>query len=142
MSLRFREYNDTISLKARDIPDIIRKAKYGNCEYFMQLNLQGKHVWMGFQESFESTIDMLHAVYYKARTQKGYAYICLGLWRERPKPHDLYNTIMSANQSVDAVIGNQEVSEFMNIGETEHLVLRRPAYQGNYDRDLPSFVNY
>lgn len=141
MSLRFQEYNDTISLKERDIPDILRKAKHGNCDYFMQLNLQGRHVWMGFKEPFESTIDMLYALYYKVKTSKGYVYMCLGLWRERPNAPTVYNTLMLANKSIDAVIDNRDISEFMSMGETQHLVLKHPAHQDIYDNELPSFVS-
>lgn len=140
MSIGFIEYNDTISLKERDIPKILNNAEQGNYEYFMQLGLQGCGLWLGFKEPFHASRDMLHALYYKIQTRKGGCiYACLGLWRNQPSSNDLYAALMSINKSVDAVINSEEISEFMSMGETQHLALRHPVYRRLED-DMPTYI--
>lgn len=141
---KYREYNNCISLKERDIADILNKARQSNCDYFMQLNLQGRGVWVGFTEPFESGVDRLYVLYYKLRTDKGHVYMCLGMWRKDREPsiNELHLALMSANSSLDPVIDSRDISEFMNMGETQHLVLRRPMHQHNFDSMMPSYINY
>lgn len=143
MSGKYTEYNNSISLKNRDIAEIIYKASQDNCDYFMRLSLQGRGLWVGFKEPFHSSIDRLYALYYKIRTRKGgYIYACLGLWRDRPSANQLHLAIMSVNASVDAVINSDEMLEFMHMGESSCLALRHPTYQSSFDGMMPSFVNY
>ena len=139
---KWKEYNNGISLQERDIADILNKARQSTCSYFMQLNLQGRGLWVGFREPFEYGIDRLHALYYKVRTDKGHVYMCLSLWRKEPSANELHLALMSANASVGAVIDSSDISEFMHMGETQHLVLRRPTHQPGFDSTIPSFVNY
>lgn len=143
MSGKYTEYNNSISLKNRDIAEIIDKASQDNCDYFMQLSLQGRGLWIGFKEPFESGIDKLYALYYKIRTRKGcFIYACLGLWRDKPSANQLYLALMGVNASVDAVINSDEMREFMHMGESSCLALRHPTYQSSFDGMIPSFVNY
>lgn len=137
---KYREYNNSILLKERDIREVIKKAEQSNCDYFMQLNLQGRSLWMGFKEPFESGIDNLYALYYKIRTRKGgYIYACLGLWRDKPSANQLHLAIMSVNASVDAVLNSDEIMEFMHMGESSCLALRHPTYQHEFDRAMSDF---
>ena len=141
MSIGFTEYNDTVSLKGRDIPRIINSADQGSYKYFMQLGLQGCGLWVGFKDPFHASRDMLHALYYKIRTSKsGFAYACIGLWRKQPNSHDLYYALMSVSKSVDTVLDSKEISKFMSVGETERLVLKHPEYRKLED-DMPSYLD-
>lgn len=140
---KYREYNNGISLKERDIADIINKAEQSNCDYFLQLNLQGRGMWIGFKEPFEADINNLYALYYKIRTRKGgLIYACLGLWRNKPSANQLHLALMGVNASVDAVIDSGDILEFMHMGESECLALRRPSHQHNFDSMIPDFVDY
>lgn len=133
MAIKWTEYNDLISLRSSDIQKALYKARKEKCDYFMQLNLQGRGAWLGFKEPFESSVDRLYALYYKTETERGFVYFCLGLWREKPSPYHIYDALMSANRSIDAVINRDEVSDFISIGETKHLVFREPTHQPEYD---------
>lgn len=140
---KFREYNNSILLKERDIREIIDKAEQSNCDYFMQLGLQGRGLWAGFKEPFHSGIDRLYALYYKIRTRKGgYIYVCLGLWRDKPSANQLHLAIMSVNASVDPVLNSDEIMEFMHMGESSCLALRAPTYQNSFESDLSSYIKY
>lgn len=128
MSNDKREYNNTISLKQRDLSAILEKAEQSNYDRFMQLHLQGASVWVGSREPYEGSIDRLHALYYKLHSRKGgIVYLCLGLWRHNPTPNELYNTLLSINASTDAVISSYEIAEFLNLGESEYITLRHPT---------------
>lgn len=130
MSNEKREYNNTISLKQRDFADILEKAEQSNCQYFMQLHLQGSGIWIESIYPFESGLDRLHALYYKLRSRKGTTvYLCLGLWRKNPSRTALYNALLSINSSVDAVISSDEIADFINMGENECLTLRHPTWR-------------
>ena len=143
MTEKFREYNNSILLKERDVRELIYKAEQSNCDYFMQLSLQGRGLWVGFKEPFETGIDRLYALYYKIRTRKGgYIYACLGLWRDKPSVNQLHLVLMSVNASVDPVLDSDEIMEFMHMGESSCLVLRHPTYQHSQDNIMPSFVKY
>ncbi|GEM_PF-6126114 len=140
---KYREYNNCISLKERDIADIIRKAEECYCDYFLQLTLQGRGLWIGFKEPFHADINNLYALYYKIRTRKGsLIYACLGLWRDKPSATQLHLALMGVNASVDAVINSDEMMEFMHMGESSCLVLRHPTHQHSFESNLPNFVNY
>ena len=140
---KFREYNNSILLKELDIREVIDKAEKDNCDYFMQLSLQGRGLWIGFKEPFHSGIDNLYALYYKIRTRKGgFIYACLGLWRQEPSANQLHLAIMSVNASVDAVLNSDEIMEFMHMGESSCLALRHPTHQHSFDSNLPSYINY
>lgn len=137
---KFREYNNSISLKERDVRGIIDKAEQSNCDYFLQLALQGRGLWVGFKEPLHAGIDNLYALYYKVRTRNGgFIYACLGLWRQEPSTNQLHLAIMSVNTSVDAVLNSDEIMEFMHMGESECLALRRPTYQHAFDRSMMDF---
>lgn len=128
------EYNNSISLKERDISEIIDKAEQSNCDYFLQLTLQGRGLWVGFKEPFHAGIDNLYALYYKIRTRKGgYIYACLGLWLDKPSTNQLHLALMSVNATVDPVLNSDEMMEFMHMGESSCLVLRHPIYQNSFD---------
>lgn len=140
---KYREYNNSILLKEHDIREVIKKAEQSNCDYFMQLSLQGRGLWVGFKEPFHSGIDNLYALYYKIRTRNGgFIYACLGLWRDKPSANQLHLDIMSVNASVDPVLNSDEIMEFMHMGESSCLALRHPTHQNSFESDLPSFVNY
>ena len=139
---KFREYNNSILLKERDIREIIDKAEQGNCDYFMQLGLQGRGLWVGFKEPFHSGIDRLYALYYKIRTRKGgYIYVCLGLWRDKPSTNQLHLALMSVNATVDPVLNSDEVMEFMHMGESSCLVLRHPKHHPKFNSEPVSFMD-
>ena len=140
---KFREYNNSILLKERDIREIIDKAEQSNCDYFMQLSLQGRGLWVGFKESFHSGIDRLYALYYKIRTRKGgFIYVCLGLWRDKPNTNQLHLALMSVNATVDPVLNSDEVMEFMHIGESSCLTLKHPTHQPKFNSEPLSFVGF
>ena len=139
---KFREYNNSILLKERDIRNIIDKAEQSNCDYFMQLGLQGRGLWVGFKEPFHSGIDRLYALYYKIRTRKGgYIYVCLGLWRDKPSTNQLHLALMSVNATVDPVLNSDEVMEFMHMGESSCLVLRHPTHHPKFNSEPVSFMD-
>ena len=139
---KFREYNNSILLKERDIREIIDKAEQSNCDYFMQLSLQGRGLWIGFKEPFHSGIDNLYALYYKIRTRKGgFIYACLGLWRDKPSTTQLHLALMSVNATVDAVLNSDEVMEFMHMGESSCLVLRHPTHHPKFNSEPVSFMD-
>lgn len=139
---KFREYNNSILLKERDIREIVDKAEQSNCDYFMQLGLQGRGLWVGFKEPFHSGIDRLYALYYKIRTRKGgYIYVCLGLWRDQPSTNQLHLSIMGVNASVDPVLNSDEISEFMHMGESSCLVLRHPTHHPKFNSEPVSFMD-
>lgn len=139
---KFREYNNSILLKERDIREIIDKAEQSNCDYFMQLSLQARGLWVGFKEPFHSGIDRLYALYYKIRTRKGgYIYACLGLWRDKPSTNQLHLALMSVNATVDPVLNSDEVMEFMHMGESSCLVLRHPAHHPKFNSEPVSFMD-
>ena len=142
MTKKFREYNNSILLKERDIREIIDKAEQSNCDYFMQLSLQGRGLWVGFKEPFHSGIDRLYALYYKIRTRKGgYIYVCLGLWRDKPSTNQLHLALMSVNATVDPVLNSDEVMEFMHMGESSCLVLRHPTHHPKFNSEPVSFMD-
>lgn len=137
------EYNNSISLKERDISEIIDKAEQSNCDYFLQLTLQGRGLWIGFKEPFHADINNLYALYYKIRTRKGgFIYACLGLWRDKPSATQLHLALMGVNASVDAVINSDEMMEFMHMGESDCLSLRHPSYQHKFDSAMTEFRMY
>ena len=139
---KFREYNNSILLKERDIREIVFKAEQSNCDYFMQLGLQGRGLWVGFKEPFHSGIDRLYALYYKIRTRKGgYIYACLGLWRDKPSTNQLHLALMSVNATVDPVLNSDEVMEFMHMGESSCLVLRHPTHHPKFNSEPVSFMD-
>lgn len=139
---KFREYNNSILLKGRDIREIVDKAEQSNCDYFMQLGLQGRGLWVGFKEPFHSGIDRLYALYYKIRTRKGgYIYACLGLWRDKPSTNQLHLALMSVNATVDPVLNSDEVMEFMHMGESSCLVLRPPTHHPKFNSEPVSFMD-
>lgn len=139
---KFREYNNSILLKERDIREIVDKAEQSNCDYFMQLGLQGRGLWVGFKEPFHSGIDRLYALYYKIRTRKGgYIYVCLGLWRDKPSTNQLHLALMSVNATVDPVLNSDEVMEFMHMGESSCLVLRHPTHHPKFNSEPVSFMD-
>ena len=139
---KFREYNNSILLKERDIREIIDKAEQSNCDYFMQLSLQGRGLWVGFKESFHSGIDRLYALYYKIRTRKGgFIYVCLGLWRDKPNTNQLHLALISVNATVDPVLNSDEVMEFMHMGESSCLVLRHPTHHPKFNSEPVSFMD-
>lgn len=138
---KFREYNNSILLKERDIREIVYKTEQSNCDYFMQLGLQGRGLWVGFKEPFHSGIDRLYALYYKIKTRKGgYIYACLGLWRDKPSTNQLHLALMSVNATVDPVLNSDEVMEFMHMGESSCLVLRHPTHHPKFISEPVSFM--
>lgn len=140
---KYREYNNSILLKERDIREVINKAEQSNCDYFMRLSLQGRGLWMGFKEPFESGIDNLYALYYKIRTRKGgFIYACLGLWRDKPSTTQLHLALMGVNTSLDPVLNSDEMMEFMHMGESDCLSLRHPSYQHKFDSAMTEFRMY
>lgn len=139
MTRRWQEYNDTISLSRRDMPDIIGKYRQSDCRYFMQLNLQGRGAWVNFKEPIESSIDQLYALYYKVQVDDGFIYICLALWRERPKFESIQMALMSANNELDPMINIRDMNYFMS-GDTRVIELKRPTYKSK-DRVLDAFFD-
>lgn len=139
---KFREYNNSILLKERDIREIVYKTEQSNCDYFMQLGLQGRGLWVGFKEPFHSGIDRLYALYYKIKTRKGgYIYVCLGLWRDKPSTNQLHLALMSVNATVDPVLNSDEVMEFMHMGESSCLALRHPTHHPKFNSEPVSFMD-
>lgn len=131
MTRHYTEYNDTIKLRHRDIGDIVDKANQSGCRYYMQLNLQGRSVWMGFNEAFESGIDRLHALYYKIPVEGGVIRVCVGLFRSSPSHDAVYLQLMGASNIPDPMITAAIAHDLLQIKETKHIELRRPTYVSN-----------
>ena len=130
MAKEWVEYNYSIFLRQRDIPDIIELAEHGNYDYFMRLNLQDKGLWIGFPGPFVSGSNHLYALYYKLRNRKGsIIYVCLGLWRKCPDRDTVYKALLSINSPLDPVLSGDDINEFMVMGETDLLVLRHPPWR-------------
>lgn len=131
MTRHYTEYNDTIKLRQRDIGDIVDKANQSGCRYYMQLNLQGRSVWMGFNEPFESGIERLHALYYKISIESGVIRVCVGLFRSSPSHDAVYLQLMGTGNIPDPMIAHNTAHAFLQRKETKHIELRRPTYVSN-----------
>ncbi len=129
MTRHYTEYNDTIKLRHRDIGEIVEKAKQSGCRYYMQLNLQGRSIWVGFNEAFEAGIDRLYAMYYKLPIEDGVINICLGLWRSSPSPHHILAHLLQGVSNIpDPIVTPDLVHRFLGKWETSHIALKRPTY--------------
>lgn len=142
MNRNWKEYNDCILITEREVDKVVAKSKQGNCDHFLQLNLQGRAVWIGFKEPFEASIDKLYALYYKVRVGIGTIYMCLGLWRERPDRSDLHFALMRLTNAADPVIDSDEVMEFIHMGESECLALRPPSYRSERKHEVPFYADF
>ncbi len=131
MTRHYTDYNDTIKLRYRDIGDIVDKAMQSGCRYYMQLNLQGRNVWVGFNEAFESGIDRLYSLYYKIPMEDGVIRVCVGLFRSSPSHDAVYLQLMGTSNIPDPMINAAIVHSFLQIKETKHIELRRPTYVSN-----------
>ena len=128
MPRHYTEYNDTIKLRYRDIGEIIDKAKQSGCRYYMQLNLQGRAVWVGFTEPFEAGIDRLYALYYKIPIEDGVVNICLGLWRSSPSVDSIFTHLQGVSNVPDPVVPPDLVNDFLHKWDTKYIALKRPTY--------------
>lgn len=129
MTRGYTEYNETIKLRQRDMADIVSKVKQSGCRYYMQLNLQGRSVWVAFNEPFESGIDRLYALYYKIPAEDEVVRICIGLWRSVPSRDTVYLQMMGVGNTPDPMITHDLVHNFLNIKLTDYIELRRPTYK-------------
>ncbi len=137
MTRHYTEYNDTIKLRHRDIGDIVDKANQSGCRYYMQLNLQGRSVWMGFNEAFEAGIDRLYALYYKIPIEGGVIRVCVGLFRSLPSHDAVYLQLMGTGNIPDPMIAHNTAHAFLQRKETKHIELGRPTYVSDSKTFMP-----
>lgn len=137
MTRHYTEYNETIKLRQRDIGEIVDKAIQSGCRYYMQLNLQGRSVWMGFTEPFEAGIDRLYALYYKLPIEDGVIRVCVGLFRSSPSYNTAYLQLMGAGNIPDPMIDAVIAHAFLQQGNTKHIELKRPTYVSDSKTFMP-----
>lgn len=141
MTRHYTEYNDTIKLRHRDIGDIVDKANQSGCRYYMQLNLQGRSVWMGFTEPFEAGIDRLYVLYYKIPIEDGVINICVGLFRSMPSYDTIYLQLMAASSVPDPMVTTELAHEILQQGHTKYIELGRPTYISKNKYFIPPSFN-
>ena len=137
MTRHYTEYNDTIKLRYRDIGEIVDKAKQSGCRYYMQLNLQDRSVWVGFNEAFEAGIDRLYALYYKIPIEDSVIRVCVGLFRSLPPYNTAYLQLMKVGDTPDPIIDAVIVHEFLQKKDTKHIELKRPTYVSDSKTFIP-----
>ena len=137
MPRHYTEYNDTIRLGHRDIGEIMDKASQSGCRYYMQLNLQGRSVWVGFTEPFEAGVDRLYVLYYKRPIEDGVIRVCVGLFRSSPSHDAVYMQLMGTSNISYPAITAALAYEFLQRGDTAHIELRRPTYVSDSKTFIP-----
>lgn len=131
MTRHYTEYNDTIRLRQRDIGDIIQKSHQTGCKYYICINLAERSVWMGFKEPFESSIDRLHALYYKIPTADDDIKVCVGLWSRKPSNHAIEHHLCAMHNSFEPVIRPGDAYDLLKFGrESRYLEMTLPTYKG------------
>lgn len=103
----------------------------------MQLNLQGRVVWMGFNEAFEAGIDRLYALYYKIPIEDGVIRVCVGLFRSLPPLTTAHLQLMGASNISDPMIDTAIIREFLQRGYTKYIEVGQPTYVSDSKTFIP-----